>query len=52
MDRTQSEDFLARREETRPTVSNLPDAWPEFHDRVEIAAREAARITGDRPRDA
>lgn len=33
-----------------PTVSNLPDGWSEFHDRVEIAAREAARITGDRTR--
>ncbi|MDX3191138.1 DinB family protein [Streptomyces sp. MN03-5084-2B] len=34
-----------------PTVSNLPDRWSEFHDRVEIAAREAARITGDRAQD-
>jgi len=34
-----------------PTVSNLPDGWSEFHDRVEIAAREAARITGDHTRD-
>jgi len=34
-----------------PTVSNLPDGWSEFHDRVEIAAREAARTTGDRTRD-
>jgi hypothetical protein len=34
-----------------PTVSNLPAGWSAFHDRVEIAAREAARITGDRTRD-
>lgn len=34
-----------------PTVSNLPDGRSEFHDRVEIVAREAARITGDRTRD-
>ncbi|MBB0231614.1 DinB family protein [Streptomyces calidiresistens] len=30
-----------------PTVSNLPERWSGFHDRVETAAREAARIAGE-----